>query len=169
MVNNEYIVRNKDPPKNIKAEFCLEEIIKEKPSLDTDIMDFMAIAGWDYWRSPIYEKGDEKLRQKLKESVRTRRKNLSMGEKHMESRFGNWLISMGYFVGKLKTLRDLKRIIEDKGIIRPTMNPGIHYKTLAHFNGTLKEYEIESIKVGGKYGYRPGVLRNLKKYGLRPV
>ena len=109
MVNSEYIVRNKDPPKNIKAEFCLEEILKEKPSLDTDIMDFLAIAGWYIcYRSPIYKKATKELRQGGNEYVKKRRQRLSMSEKHKESRFYNWLVSMGYSVGKLKTLRDLK-------------------------------------------------------------
>ena len=157
MVSNEYIVRNKDPPKNIKTEFCLEKILKEKPSLDTDIMDFLAIAGWNYWRSPIYEKGDENLRKKIKENCLKTKAGLSKSKKIRRGIFVN-AVGVPYSMKEIKMIRDLKETIEQRGLVYRHLG----YNSLAEFNKTLKKYKIEPFKVGGKHTYA----KTLKKYGL---
>lgn len=141
---------------------CLESILNQKASIDTDIADFLLIAGWESFGGHIYQRLSDELRQELREYVKKRREGLSSSEKHKESRFRNSIVEGGY--GKrFKTIGELKGIIENEGIkIR-----NLHYKTLAYFNDTLREYGVKPIKVGGRY--TPCILRNLKKYGLSPA
>lgn len=148
---------------NVSAErLCLESILNQKVSIDTDIADFLLIAGWESFGGPIYQRLSDELRQELKEYVNGRRERLLSSEKHKESRFRNSIVEGGYGK-KFKTLGELKGIIENEGIkIR-----NLHYKTLAYFNDALREYGVKPIKVGGRY--TPGILRDLKKYGLAPA
>lgn len=137
----------------------LETILNQKVSLNTDIMDFLLIAGWNAGGS-CYRNATEELCQRLKEYVNERREGLPMGGKMMERRFVHAIISAGYSKGKDKTLRDLKIKIEKEGLGRLH---GMHYKTLAHLNETFKKYGLEPIKVGGRYI----TAKTLKKYGLK--
>lgn len=158
---------NRNLKDNRKGWYNLEAILNEKVSLDTDIVDFLLIASWYISRgSSIYKNAAEGLKQNLREYKNERRDNLSISDKHKETRFYNYLSMVGYGE-KFKTIGDFKRIIENKGIIRPGIHVGIHYKTLAHFNATLRRYGIEPIKVGGRH--TPAILRNLKKYSLEPT
>lgn len=162
MLDNKDSVDNNDLGKDKDEEPTLENILKIKPSLDIDVMDFLLIAGWDYWGSPFYNKISNKLKTEICRYSRERRERISSSEKHRESRFRNSILEGGYRT-KFKTIGELKYFIEDEGIRIRNM----HYKTLVHFNNTLKEYGIEPIKVGGKH--TPGILRNLQKYGLEPT
>ncbi len=162
MGNNKDRVRCRSPPEGKERGFGLEDILKRKVTLDTDIMEFLLIAGWNTWGSSIYRNATVGLSQKLREYVNEKREGLSMGEKMMERRFVHAIISAGYSKGEPKTLRDLKIEIEKEGLSRLR---GIHYKTLAHLNETFKKYRIEPIKVGGRYI----TAKTLKKYGLEPA
>lgn len=148
-----------------KDEFRLEEIIDQKVSLDTDVMDFLLVAGWDYWKSPIYEKADNDTRQSIKRYLRRRRKTILKSEKNRERRFSHCCTSEIGYGKQFRTLGELKTIIESKGL----RIPNVGYNVLSHFNKTLSGYGIEPFKIGvGDRKYKPAELRKLKKYGLDP-
>ena len=153
--NSEDLFCNKEKCTN------LEEILNQKMSLDTDIMDFVLIAGWDYsWRYPMYKKADKDIKDRLKKYVK-QRKERTAAEQNMEGRLRNSIFKMGQYNNSVRTLGDLKRIIETEGLQRFR---GMHYKTLAHLNSTLVEYGIEPIiKIGGQY---PPSSNFLRRYGL---
>ncbi len=162
MAKDNQEIRCRSPPEGKERGFGLEDIVKQDVTLDTNIMDFLLIAGWNTWGSSIYRNATVGLSQKLREYVNEKKEGLSMGEKMMERRFVHAIILAGYSKREPKTLRDLKIIIEKEGLGRLC---GIHYKTLAHLNETFKKYRIEPIKVGGRYI----TAKILKKYGLEPA
>lgn len=140
----------------------IDDVLNFEVSLETDIMDFLLIAGWDYWYSPIYDKADKNLKEQLREHVKGKKAELSRRTKIQESRFYKACMFFipygGYSDNKLKTLGDLKNIVETQGFgFRH-----IGYKSLSHFNDALKQYGIDPIRVGGKYATE----NMLRKYGL---
>ena len=154
---NEKRAKNKSPPIKEK-EFNLEDIINQKVSLDTDIMDFLLISGWScFWGSPLYDNASEKVKNKLSRYIKQRRENIPHNEKYLESRFACNFAFRGYHQELFKNLKDVKNFIEDKGLCFRH----IGYKSFAHFNETLKKYEVEPFKVGGR-----ATVNILQRYGL---
>ncbi len=168
MIVSETETKNRKFSRNKEKNIRLEEILNQRISLDTDVMDFLLIAGWSgYCRSlsPLYRKVEDRFGEDIRKRILERRENLSMSQKLIESRFCLSLLHIGYGE-EFKTLGELKPKIEEAGIkIR-----NIGYKTLAHFDKTLKGHGIESFKIGVKgRKYAPAELRKLKKYGLEPA
>ncbi len=136
----------------------MEVFRSRKPSLDTDIMDFLARAGClCYWEGPLYQEGDSDMKQKIRDYVTTKRSVIPSREKARITRFMTSVRRI-YLQKEHKTLNDLKTFIEEEGV---TLR-GMGYKGLAEFNKLLRKYEIEPFKVGGKYAYK----KTLQKYGL---
>lgn len=140
----------------------IEEILKQKVSLDTDVMDFFLIAGWDYWESPIYEDVDKETKRLLRKYVNDLRQKLAKRQKGVETRFQRCCLyhigGGGYCNNEFKTLSELKAIIETDGL--RWRNVG--YKSLTYFNETLKKHGINAFRVGGRYSSA----NILKRYGL---
>ena len=157
------MVRNNEDKENRLNQKCgknndLERILNREISLKTDVMEFLLIAGWDYYRAKTYKKADEDLKEKLRRYIEDRKRLLTKGEKSMEGRFVHAVLDGGYYNGEIKTLQDLKALIRNKGLIK-----GIYYKTLGYFNNTLEKYGINSLEVSGR-----GVSEEyLKRYGLK--
>ena len=156
------MIINKGNEENRWNEKCkenndLERILNREVSLKTDVMEFLLIAGWDYYRAKTYKKADNDLRERLKGYVENRKKLLTKSERNMEGRFSMSILD-SYWSGEIKTLQDLHTLIRNKGLIK-----GIYYKTLGYFNNTLEKYGINSLEVSGR-----GVSEEyLKRYGLK--
>jgi len=137
----------------------MEVFRSRKPSLNTDIMDFLVRAGClCYWESPLYQEGDGDMKRKIRDYVTTKRNVIPSREKARITRFMT-SAERSYLQKKYKTLNDLKRFIEEEGV---TLR-GMGYKGLAEFNKLLRKHKIEPFKVGGKYAYK----KTLQRYGLR--
>lgn len=156
------MIINKGNEENRWNEKCkenndLERILNREVSLKTDVMEFLLIAGWDYYRAKTYKKADNDLRERLKGYVENRKKLLTKSERNMEGRFSMSILD-SYWSGEIKTLQDLHTLTRNKGLIK-----GIYYKTLGYFNNTLEKYGINSLEVSGR-----GVSEEyLKRYGLK--
>lgn len=75
--------------------------------------------------------------------------------------------SYRYMQGEIKTLKDLKDVIENKSGIG--CFPGLGYKSFAFFNKMLKRYELEPFKIGGRHYLQPVERRKMGKYKLKPA
>lgn len=152
-------IKDRSPARDQKSRFDLETRLRQKVSLDTDVMNFFLIAGWNYLLSPIYSNGNNKLKESIQERYQKRRVSMETKMKKREGRFGNSIANY-YFAKKIKTLRDLKKIIETEGLKYKDMG----CLGLAEFNKSLNEYGIEPFKLRRKYWGE----KTLKKYGVRP-
>ena len=147
------------------SELDLEARLNVTPTLDTDIMDFLVIAGLRKYAhyTTAYNDTSQDVRERIGrttiEKYESRRATLSRSEMISETRFVNRLTNL-YHEGN-KSLRDLKTHIETYGL----QIPGMGCASLAYFNSVLEEYGLEHIKLGGKRIY-PKVLA---KYGLEPT
>lgn len=150
-------VRNRSPLVEKGGRTQLEKLLGGV-TLDTDVMDFLTIAGLDYAEGPLWDGADRQLRETLYENYKMRKAKLSLSVKMREGRFRRRLWR-AYSERRVKTLRDLKETIEQKGLF-----VGMGYLGLSEFNKTLAQYGIEPYKVGGKYESA----RVLRKYGLEP-
>ncbi len=142
MTNYEIIKNHIDHTHNEKKR-GLDEILNIGVSLDTNIMDFFMIAGWDYCCGKIYKEANENTKRKLKIFVKARKKGLSNSIKIREGRFINTIRHERYKNSNLNTLGDLKYIFENKGVCFR----GIRYKSVAHFNETLVQYGIKPFEM----------------------
>ena len=59
----------------------LEDMLNQEVTLDTDVMDFFLIAGWDYCINPFYKKADKDTSREIRKYVRGKREKHSKGEK----------------------------------------------------------------------------------------
>lgn len=139
----------------------LEARLNAKPSLDTDVMEFLAIAGISYEWKPLYQQGAEVIRANFEAKREVRRALLSRASKMRETLMASGL-SGGYFYRrKFRTLRELKETIETVG---PSFEFNFGLKSIAYLNRVLADYEIEPFKVGGtRYG-----IKQLNPLGLEP-
>lgn len=129
----------------------LDEILSQKITLDTDIWDFLLIAGFDYWMNPTYQKASDETKNHIRARFKEIRSKHSRKEKGLESRFYKGIISEGgYDENRYATLRELKNMIGSRGLIFSQVG----YKSFAHFNKTLQEFGIEPFKVGGRLPYK---------------
>ena len=144
---------NENPKKAVNLD-GLEDILKKTVSIETDVMDFLMIIGWNryYLRySSIYQNAEISLKGKIIEHIKARRAALPMGVKGMESRFCNTCFYNfgfggdygGYRKHGVKTLRDVKNSIEEKGV----RYKKIGYSTITYFNETLCKYNIDPFDI----------------------
>lgn len=137
----------------------LEEILNHTVTLDTEINDFLIIAGWrPYWQPKIIENADRITRQAVSEYIEKRREGLSRSEKILEFRF----LSTTAWRDNIRTIGDLKTEIANKGLWYRNLG----YASIARFSNALKDYGIAPIKIGGKDANRG---RAKRKYGLELV
>ena len=139
----------------------LEARLNANPTLDTDVMEFLAIAGISYEWKPLYQQGAKEVRTILEAKRETRRASLSRASKMRETLMANGLISGYSYRRKFCTLRELKEAIESEG---PSFEFNFGLKSIAYLNRVLAEYNIETFKVGGgRYG-----IKQLSPLGLEP-
>lgn len=132
----------------------LEGRLHSKPTMGTDLMEFMVIAGWNY-SLPVKESED--LRNHLKVSYTARRQHLPRKIKLIETHL-MVALTAPYHGRGLKTIGMLKEFIEKEGL----RFRGLGYRGLAYLNETLHAYGLEPIRVGGRPS--PALLR---RYGLK--
>ena len=138
----------------------LEARLKATPTLDTDIMEFMAIVGLSYHWESLHETGNETHFNEAKNRYEKRRSTLSRSERIQHSILANCLYG-NYLGGRIRNLNDLKETIETKG---PRFSPNFGLKSVAYLNSVLAEYHIVPFTVGG-YGNTP---KRLSTHGLKP-
>lgn len=147
-----------------EKESRVEKILNQEVTLDTPVLDFLLIVGWDarwYWKNPLYEKSDSRTQKGIQSYIAKRRGNISMSEMNRETRFCHLVHSSpNYNHRQIITLRELKKVLETEGVL---LGKNVKYKTIAHLNETLSEYGLAPFKIGGK---RSPSAKALKKYGL---
>lgn len=116
---------------------CGQYELPRTGSLDTDVMNFFALSGWEYYWSPLYQDADQACRAKLEAAHARSRANLERGVRHAEARFVE-SIRRQYFEGKVQTLRDLKTVIEDYGLVYE----GMGSKGFERFNIALAQFGL---------------------------
>jgi hypothetical protein len=133
-------IRGKPGGESARRDF--EKLFGGKPGLDSDVMDFLAIAGWITYECPTYRNLKDNLTAGVRERYRSRRATLSRAEKVCEKKFAHSLAD-AYCMGEFRTIRELKAIVEGRGLVFPYAGRG----GLNRFNEALKEYGIEPTKL----------------------
>ena len=129
------------------------------PTSHTNVIEFLVMAGLKQDWKPLYEEGNERLRQKAENRYQERRARLSRRVKAIETRVSNSL-SRGYAEGYFRTIAELRKDIESHGVRYRYKDMG--YATLARLNEMLRDHGMEPIKVG--LGVSASLL---EKYGLK--
>jgi hypothetical protein len=137
----------------------LDEILNQKITLETDLMDFLLIKGIgrpDLY-DPKYEEIGLEKRAILRQYLNQKRKSYPKGINQTFGMFGRGLSR--YYPSDFKTIRDFKEYLERNGLTGGIVGSG-----LAKINKFLEEFNIEEIRVGGT---TPSWY--LKKHGLKRV
>ena len=142
--------RNRGPPVEVVSEVSLEERLREKPTLDMDLMQFLVIAGFTYDWEPLYAEKHRELFRAVKERYDDRRKQLPHRIKVVETTSSRRLQCLyesgdGGRYSRTRIIRDLKNLIdEDHGRIRM---PNFGVVTFAYLNSALRHFGVEAIKI----------------------
>lgn len=158
-VSVELEIENYDEAKKLVDD--LEARLNAQPTLETDVMDFLAIAGLNYWRwepfrsvkfqqPPIRE-----LYERLKNERLDRNRQLPPGQSTVIG-YLCMAIDYEYLLGNIKTLSDFKKEVEESG----TRIPHLSLRGIAYMNEIFEKYAIEPMTV--PYASK----RDLVKYGL---
>lgn len=159
-VSTELGIGNNNEAKKITDD--LEARLNAQPTLNTDIIEFLAIAGVSYrdWepfrygskRDPPYKDIYENLEKKR--LVRTR--TLTQGDRLVEGYIAK-AIYYEYISENLKTVGDFKQEVEERGVRMPHLT----YRGIAYMNKILEKYGFEQMTVPS------GEKKELVKYGLK--
>jgi len=142
----------------IERENALENVIDIEVTMDTDIMDFFLIAGYERLSdlAPIYLKATNSLKKEIDYYLKRKSSKFTRLERRKRTRFQ--LSVFNFYPEIVKSISELKYHIETNGIVFK----GMGYGGLSEFNKSLQRYQIDIIKVGGKHAYE----RILNRYGL---
>jgi len=107
----------------------LEWILKEKPTLETNVWDFLLYMGWDAKRrSPLYKSATPEIKEKIDACLCKRKEETTGHQRGGESRFMNYLLNclgdgLKYNIDQIygATLGDVKEGIGIVGIYASTM------------------------------------------------
>ena len=135
----------------------LEDRLSAPITLETDLLDFVAMAGLYRW-VPLYLEGPPYIRNAIKTVWKGRHDTFSSEEKKLCTRFMHGLERYYFEAGGGVSLGDFKTTLETRGI--PVDQMG--FKGLAFFNDILREYKIEPVKIRTQYHTQ----NYLNKYGL---
>ena len=131
----------------------LEEKPEEAVSWDTDVMDFLALAGWKHYRwSPLYEGADSDLQLKLQKRYQSTQSRMDRGSRYAAARFASSVL-YSYLDKDLLSLGDLRLLIGHAG----TALDGMGENGLREFNHALQKVGLDEIEVGTVYGCRKRV------------
>ena len=100
--------KKNSPPTSKNLSQSLEEILNQKITLDTDIMDFFLIAGWGvnyFAMSQIYSRANAEMKNRLWDYTYERKKTMAQNTKIVESKFYKFCADVYKYEG-IKTLRD---------------------------------------------------------------
>lgn len=140
--------RREHVTRDLTGSMDLEKLLKSKPAIDMDVIEFLTISGLYYHHNDaIYLQRNREIMDKPQQIYDARRATLARHEKVLESRLTNSLIS-AYFLGQFKTLRELKNFIEKYGV-KPVQRNfyGLSYNGITRFNEVLGQYGIEPIAI----------------------
>ncbi len=117
-----------------------------KPTLDTDIREFLAMTGIDMFYMPGRFVDSPERRTYCRQLYDQRRQQMTKAEKSLETRLANCLsIEYGRSPYHPTRLRDLKCDVARHGLYIHDFGP----KALAHLNKILEHYGIEPFQTLG--------------------
>ena len=149
-----------DDYEKIRAD--LEEMLNARPTLDTEIPEFVALVNLqpnDDLRALLALPTAAEIRQQLSKRRLERRAALPRGTTALEVRLVSALMN-AYHDGTIKTLGDLKCRLEQYSL---KTIPGLGVKGIVYINSFLENYGLEPMGVIGS-GYSPETL--FKRFGL---
>lgn len=126
----------------------LEARLSAQPTLDTDIMEFLAIAGmsyrdWQPFRNVFkYDQPFRHIREDLEQKRRDRTRSLSQGDRLVEGYIAK-AITYEYLSGNIKTVGDFKREVEQSGCRIPYLS----FRGIAKVNALFKRFGMEPMTV----------------------
>ena len=153
---------NHEPADYEKIRTDQEAKLNAQPTLDTDILEFLAILGWRYtddWRELLSHPATVEISEQLFTRHLERRAALPRKTRTLEVRLLSVLFN-AYQNSRIKTLGDLKCRVEDYSL---TTIPGLGVKGVVHLNSILKNYGLAPMGVA-QSTYSPETL--FKRYGL---
>lgn len=153
--------RIRGPPNRTDGEASLEDRLREKPTLDMDLMQFLVIAGFTYEWEPLYARENRHLLEEIKQKYKARRQKLPHRIKTLETtsaRRLKGLYNYGPYVGTspIRTLRELETFLDNgQGRVRV---PNYGVVTFCYLNTVLRYYGIEELNIYVPQGQKNTVI-----------
>ena len=141
--------RTRGPPNERASEVSLDERLREKPTLDMDLMQFLVIARFTCDWEPLYTNQGRQLLPDLKANYEARRARLPHRIKTLETtsvqRLRHYFEQGGRYGRPLtRTLRDLRDLVgRDGGRI---IKPNVGTTTFTYLNSAFRYYGIPEIE-----------------------